>query len=77
MKSYRKLALLTTWLGFQYVSESVTAKDTKNAAAMAYQKTLVHKWAVHVGKKNPDFAVPAADDYFNQLVFLLRGSPRL
>ena len=63
--------LLIIWLRFQYVSELITAKNIKNMTIMIYQKTLMHKWVIHVSKKNSDFVISAANDYFNQLVFLL------
>lgn len=77
MGVFRKLSLLTTWMGFEHVGDLIKASDLKASALRAYQKKLVHSWLKGIGKKVEGFEVPDADDYFGQLVCLLRGSPRL
>ena len=74
MSSYQQLALLTTWLSFQHVHNSVKVKNIRLAAAQTYNKTLMYKWLKQIHKKNLKIILLNLTDYFRQLVVLLKSS---
>ncbi|KAM5457774.1 hypothetical protein McanCB49686_002759 [Microsporum canis] len=76
-ENYRKLVLLSTWLPFIHVHQTVMAPSLRSATEKAYEKTLVYRWAKLINKKLPEAEVPAKSNYSKQLELLLRGSPRL
>lgn len=84
MGKYRKLALLTTWLGFAYVHGSVQAVNMNTVLRLIDENRLVMRWLNNIaGQKEEREPFPEGTDPNDpmvrqrQLTLVLRESPRL
>ncbi|KAM5448074.1 hypothetical protein MaudCBS49596_005660, partial [Microsporum audouinii] len=77
MAKYRQLALLTSWLDFEYVHNTIKSNNMPAAVRYANAKRLLPKWLTLIATKTQAECDVEGMSEEEQLAAILRTSPRL